>query len=107
MRPDAVQVITVHQAKGMRWPTVFVPCLRQNRFPSNRHGGRTVWHVIPDTTALSPDLIIGGRGNSQQALERLAQRGLPVMVVDPTSLPEVERTMLLFGKITGGNGERA
>ncbi|KLU60279.1 ATP-dependent DNA helicase PcrA [Peptococcaceae bacterium CEB3] len=47
-RPDAVQVITVHQAKGMQWPAVFVPCLRKNRFPSGRRGGRSVWHVIPE-----------------------------------------------------------
>ena len=34
VRPDAVQVMTVHQAKGMEWPAVFVPCLQRNRFPS-------------------------------------------------------------------------
>lgn len=48
-RPDAVQILTVHQAKGMEWPIVFIPCLRQNRFPSSVRGGRTVWHVIPNT----------------------------------------------------------
>lgn len=48
-KPDAVQVMTVHQAKGMQWPAVFVPCLRQNRFPSRRQGGRSVWHIIPDS----------------------------------------------------------
>jgi DNA helicase-2/ATP-dependent DNA helicase PcrA len=47
-RPDAVQVMTVHQAKGMQWPVVFVPCLRRNRFPSRVQGGRQVWHVIPE-----------------------------------------------------------
>ena len=56
---------------------------------------------VEKIAALTPDLIIGERGNSQQVLDRLTQRGLPVMVVDPTSLPDVERTMLLFGKITG------
>ncbi len=34
--PDAVVLSTVHQAKGMQWPAVFVPCLRKNRFPSQR-----------------------------------------------------------------------
>jgi len=32
--PDAVTLTTVHQAKGMQWPAVFIPCLRKNRFPS-------------------------------------------------------------------------
>lgn len=39
--------MTVHQAKGMQWPVVFVPALIKNRFPSMVHGGRSVWHVLP------------------------------------------------------------
>jgi DNA helicase-2/ATP-dependent DNA helicase PcrA len=45
--PDAVRIMTVHQAKGMQWPVVFVPALLKNRFPSKRQGGRSVWHLIP------------------------------------------------------------
>lgn len=58
-RPDAVQIMTVHKAKGMQWPAVFVPCLRQNRFPSRRAGGRSVWHVIPDTAVANVDRYKG------------------------------------------------
>jgi DNA helicase-2/ATP-dependent DNA helicase PcrA len=47
IRPDAVQVMTVHQAKGMEWPVVFVPCLQRNRFPGKGAGGKSKWHVIP------------------------------------------------------------
>jgi DNA helicase-2/ATP-dependent DNA helicase PcrA len=39
--------MTVHQAKGMQWPVVFVPALLKSRFPSKRQGGRNVWHLIP------------------------------------------------------------
>ncbi len=49
-KPDAVRIMTVHQAKGMQWPVVFVPCLRANRFPSRRQGGRSIWHVIQEKT---------------------------------------------------------
>lgn len=45
--PDAVRVMTVHQAKGMQWPVVFVPALLRNRFPAAKVSGRTVWHVLP------------------------------------------------------------
>ena len=45
--PDAVTIATVHQAKGMQWPALFVPALRKNRFPSRRQGGLNVFHVIP------------------------------------------------------------
>ena len=46
-RPDAVEVMTVHQAKGAQWPVVFIPALLKNRFPPKAPGGRTVWHLVP------------------------------------------------------------
>ena len=46
--PDAVRIMTVHQAKGMEWPVVFLPALLRNRFPTAGVGGKSVWHLIPD-----------------------------------------------------------
>jgi DNA helicase-2/ATP-dependent DNA helicase PcrA len=43
---DAVQISTIHRAKGLQWPVVFVPQLVRNYFPSARRGGRNVWHLI-------------------------------------------------------------
>src|SRR5208283_2175305 len=45
--PDAIRIMTVHQAKGMQWPVVFIPALLKNRFPAKRPGGRNVWHLLP------------------------------------------------------------
>ena len=45
--PDAVQIMTVHQAKGLQWPAVFIPQLVRNRFPNRAIGGRTAWHLLP------------------------------------------------------------
>jgi len=45
--PDAVRIMTIHQAKGMQWPVVFAPALLRNRFPAARIGGRNVWHLLP------------------------------------------------------------
>ncbi len=42
---DAVDVTTVHQAKGLEWPVVFVPCVSQIRFPSSNTGKARNWHV--------------------------------------------------------------
>jgi len=42
---DAVDIITVHQAKGLEWPIVFVPCLTANRFPSSKTGTKREWLV--------------------------------------------------------------
>jgi len=47
--PNAVRIMTVHQAKGMQWPAVFVPALMRNRFPAAAIGGRNVWHLIPES----------------------------------------------------------
>lgn len=42
---DAVQLMTVHQAKGLEWPIVFVPALVGRRFPSSRAGSGREWFV--------------------------------------------------------------
>ena len=52
--PDAVTISTVHQAKGMQWPAVFVPAMRRNRFPSRRQGGVNVFHVLPQGAVRDP-----------------------------------------------------
>jgi DNA helicase-2/ATP-dependent DNA helicase PcrA len=49
----------VHQAKGMQWPAVFVPAMRRNRFPSPRHGGLNVFHVIPEAAVPDADRYRG------------------------------------------------
>lgn len=57
--PDAVTLATVHQAKGMQWPSVFVPCMRRNRFPAKRQGGVGLFHIIPDTAIEDADRYRG------------------------------------------------
>jgi len=42
---DAVDLLTVHRAKGLEWPVVFVPSLTKNRFPSGRTGQTKDWLV--------------------------------------------------------------
>ncbi|MFN8031874.1 MAG: ATP-dependent DNA helicase [Mycobacterium sp.] len=45
---DAVDLTTVHRAKGLEWPVVFVPSLTTRRFPSDR-AGRQQKFLIPRT----------------------------------------------------------
>ncbi len=45
---DAVDVLTVHQAKGLEWPVVFLPSLVKGRFPSQRAGQPQDWMLPPD-----------------------------------------------------------
>jgi DNA helicase-2/ATP-dependent DNA helicase PcrA len=44
---DGVQVMTVHQAKGLEFPIVFVPSLVEGRFPSSLMGRVQSWYVPP------------------------------------------------------------
>ena len=46
MTPDAVQIMTVHQAKGREWPVVFLPALLRNRFPSQSRKSQ-IWQLLP------------------------------------------------------------
>lgn len=43
---DAVQIMTVHKAKGLEFHTVFLPELIQREFPVSNLGGRQYWHVL-------------------------------------------------------------
>jgi DNA helicase II / ATP-dependent DNA helicase PcrA len=45
---DAVDILTVHQAKGLEWPVIFLPGLVNGRFPSKYAGKSQEW-LIPDT----------------------------------------------------------
>lgn len=56
--PDAVRVMTVHQAKGMEFPVVFLPCLQKNRFPSKRQHNK-VWDHLPRAAVRNADRYDG------------------------------------------------
>jgi len=45
---DAVDLTTVHRAKGLEWPAVFVPSVTGNRFPSSKAGQIQTWLVPRD-----------------------------------------------------------
>jgi DNA helicase-2/ATP-dependent DNA helicase PcrA len=42
---DAVELTTVHGAKGLEWPVVFVASLSAKRFPSSRTGEPGTWFI--------------------------------------------------------------
>ncbi len=52
--PDAVRVMTVHQAKGMEFPVVFLPCLQRNRFPAKKQYNK-VWAYLPKEAVRNAD----------------------------------------------------
>ncbi|WP_460372613.1 UvrD-helicase domain-containing protein [Methanocalculus sp. MC3] len=40
---NAVQLVTIHQSKGLEWSQVFLPCLVNQRFPSSLIGRGRIW----------------------------------------------------------------
>jgi DNA helicase II / ATP-dependent DNA helicase PcrA len=48
---EAIDLTTVHRAKGLEWPAVFLPSLTANRFPSSKSGSRQEWLVPRDRFA--------------------------------------------------------
>ncbi|MFC1671059.1 UvrD-helicase domain-containing protein [Spirochaetota bacterium] len=45
---DAVDILTIHQAKGLEWPIVFLPSLTSQRFPSMYAGKKQNWMLPED-----------------------------------------------------------
>jgi superfamily I DNA/RNA helicase len=65
---EAVRVLTVHAAKGLEFPVVYVPCLVQGRFPHRR-----VWDPAPPP----PGLVEGAEGAPDDGeAERLEETSL-------------------------------
>jgi DNA helicase-2/ATP-dependent DNA helicase PcrA len=44
---DAVHITTVHQAKGLEWPVVFLTSMNKGRFPSRMVGRKQKWCGVP------------------------------------------------------------
>lgn len=44
---DTVDIMTVHQAKGLEWPIVFMPAMTSRRFPSSLSGKSQEW-LLPE-----------------------------------------------------------
>lgn len=45
---NAVQLMTIHQAKGLEWPIVFIPAMVARRFPSTMTGRERKWLIPRD-----------------------------------------------------------
>lgn len=60
IRPDAINIMTVHQSKGLEFAAVFIPQLNKNNFPSAKKGGKGIWHVINKDWIANSERFDGG-----------------------------------------------
>ncbi|WP_431813835.1 ATP-dependent helicase [Kocuria sp. cx-455] len=86
-RHDAVQLLTVHAAKGLEWDHVYVPGMNQGDFPSKR---KSAW--TGDASKLPWPL----RGDAQQ---------LPQWNADPTDVETFKDSFDLFLEDAGAHDE--
>jgi DNA helicase-2/ATP-dependent DNA helicase PcrA len=68
VKPNAVQIMTIHQAKGLQWPAVFVPGLTAQRFPPRKPGGLNIWNFIPDGLVRNRSDYEGGDQDERRLL---------------------------------------
>lgn len=68
IRPDAVNIMSVHQSKGLEFTAVFIPQLNKNNFPSKKMGGKGIWHVI-DKSYISNSSKIAGDDETERIEE--------------------------------------
>lgn len=66
--PNAVTITTIHQAKGLEWPVVFIPKMNANYFPAKKTGGLSVWHILDSNIVKNYD---GLRGTVEDELRLL------------------------------------
>jgi DNA helicase-2/ATP-dependent DNA helicase PcrA len=53
--PNAVQIMSIYQAKGLEFPVVFVPGLNKNYLPTSQPTGKQVWHHIDRNLIIDVD----------------------------------------------------
>lgn len=57
--PNAVQIMTIHQAKGLEFPVVFIPGLNKNYLPVKKQGGLNEWHFLNASLIRNQERYIG------------------------------------------------
>ncbi len=53
--PNAVQIMSIYQSKGLEFPVVFVPGLNKNYLPTSQPTGKQVWHHIDRNLIIDVD----------------------------------------------------
>jgi len=57
---NAVKIMTIFQSKGLEFPVVFIPYLNKNYLPSQKFGGKGIWHTISRDLIIDQERFEGG-----------------------------------------------
>ncbi len=86
---NAVQVLTIHQAKGLEFPVVFVPGLNKNYLPQKRKGGLSEWHFLDPSIIKNQNRYLGSDDDERRLLYVAITRSQKYLLLsrapDPTN----------------------
>ena len=86
---NAVQILTIHQAKGLEFPVVFVPGLNKNYLPQKRKGGLSEWHFIDSSIIKNQNRYLGSDEDERRLLYVAITRSQKYLMLsrapDPTN----------------------
>ena len=60
--------MTIHQAKGLEFPVVFVPGLNKNYLPQKKKGGLNEWHFLDASIIKNQSRYLGGDDDERRLL---------------------------------------
>ena len=66
--PNAVQIMTIFQAKGLEFPVVFLPGMNRNYLPAAKRGGLSVWHFLDKSLVKGQARYQGGVEDERRLL---------------------------------------
>ena len=91
---EAVQLMTVHKAKGLEWPVVVLPSITTGVFPSSK--GRSRW---PENSKVLP-YPLRGDSAALPRLPGLLKKDFDAFVADCRAADELEERRLAYVAIT-------
>lgn len=95
---NALQIMTIHQAKGLEWPIVFVPCMTVRRFPSSKAGTKRKWY-IPESL-FDVQRYQGGEDDEKRLLYVALTRAMDILAVSRfCSMNDRSRSASIFWDI--------
>lgn len=60
--------MTIHQAKGLEFPVVFIPGLNRNYLPQKKKGGLNEWHYLDASLIENQNRYLGGIEDERRLL---------------------------------------
>lgn len=79
--PNAVTITTIHQAKGLEWPIVFLPRMNKNYFPTKGKGGLGPWHILDMQDIKNSDALKGARQDERRLFYVALTRSMKYLFV--------------------------